>query len=419
MTGEPLHTDGNRSARRQLARENARQAARQAARQPARQTARQSARQDARQNARRPASRTIARFGLMVSLPGATVLAATAGPAVVASANGRNGHNGTAPPRTMRAESPLVKMRRILEAEQATTTTSTTTAPAPPPTPTTIPSPPLAAVAAAPVPAPAPRAAPPAPPPPPHPAPPPPPPKPPPPVAHPVPVAPPAPAPSGGIVPPGNPSASISPVPAFESTCLADGALSAPCFASTLQATDTARGREGLGPLNLPGNYSALTPAEQLFVLADSERVDRGLPPAVGLVAEFDQDAQAAAVANTDPSPTIVPPGIGILRWASNWGENAGALGSNYNWMYDDGPGSGNLACGGGGGGCWGHRDNILGFSASQLAASGGTLVMGAGEASPPAAAPWMSDAELFAVITQNPAYYIYTWGQAVAAGAR
>jgi hypothetical protein len=200
---------------------------------------------------------------------------------------------------------------------------------------------------------------------------------------------------------------------------LAAGPLSAACFASTLQATATARSREGLGPLTLPGNYSVLTPAEQLFVLADSERVDRGLPPAVGLVAELNQDAQAAAQANTDPAPTIVPPGVGILRWASNWAENAGALGSNYNWMYDDGPGSGNLACGGGGGGCWGHRDNILGFSASQLAASGGTLVMGAGEASPPAASPWMSDAELFAIITHNPAYYVYTWGQAVAAGAR
>ncbi len=171
--------------------------------------------------------------------------------------------------------------------------------------------------------------------------------------------------------------------------------------------------------MTLPGNYSALTPAEQLFVVADTERVDRGLPPAVGLVAELDQDAQAAAQADTDPAPTIVPPGIGVLRWASNWSENAGALGSNYNWMYDDGPGSGNLGCVGNSSGCWGHRDNILGFSAAQLAASGGTLVMGAGEASPAAASPWLSDAELFAVITHSPAYYIYTWGQAVAAGAR
>ena len=45
---------------------------------------------------------------------------------------------------------------------------------------------------------------------------------------------------------------------------------------------------------------------------------------------------------------------------------------------------------------------------------------MGAGEASPAAAdGPWMSDTELFAVFNRSPAYYIYTWGQAVAAGAR
>jgi hypothetical protein len=171
--------------------------------------------------------------------------------------------------------------------------------------------------------------------------------------------------------------------------------------------------------MTLPGNYSALTPAEQLFVLADTERVDRGLPPVQGLVAELDDDAQAAAQADTDPTPTVLPAGITAVRWASNWSENAGALGSNYNWMYDDGPGSGNLGCVGGGSGCWGHRDNILGFSAAQLAASGGFLVMGAGEASPAAAKPWMSDAEIFAVFNRSPSLYVYTWGQAVAAGAR
>lgn len=217
-------------------------------------------------------------------------------------------------------------------------------------------------------------------------------------------------------MPPGNPAASIAPSPAFESVCLSAGPMSPGCVAETLQATDAARAREGLGPMALPGDYSALTAAEQLFVLSDIERVDRGLPPAVGLVDQFDQSAQSAAQANTDPSPGAVPPGVGILRWASNWGENAGALGSNYSWMYDDGPGSGNLACGKGGGGCWGHRDNILGFSAAQLGSA--TLVMGAGEAEPPAASPWMSDTELFAEISGHPAYYVYTWAQAVQSGA-
>jgi len=355
----------------------------------------------------------------MVSIPGATVLAATAGPSAVAAAGNRHLDQSHTTHRLVRqAESPLAAMRKIIMAEQAAATTTTTQPAAPPPT-TAPPSPPLAAVAAAPPPttappAPAPRAVPvttvpvshPAP----HPAPAP--------VTHPAPVSHPAPVATAGIVPPANPAVSIPPTPLFETPCLADGALSAPCIAATLQATDGARAREGLPPMTLPGNYSALTPAEELFVLADTERVDRGLPPAVGLVNEFDQDAQAAALADTDPTPTIVPPGIGIVRWASNWSENAGALGSNYNWMYDDGPGSGNLACGSGSGGCWGHRDNILGFNAAQLAASGGTLVMGAGEASPAGAKPWMSDTELFAVITHSPAFYIYTWGQAVAAGA-
>jgi hypothetical protein len=223
---------------------------------------------------------------------------------------------------------------------------------------------------------------------------------------------------TSGIVPPATPAASIAANPPFEGTCQAQGPMSPACLAATLQATDAARAREGIGPLALPGDYSSLTAAEQLFVLTDSERVDRGLPPALGLVDQFDQAALVAAQDDTDPAPGAVPPGVGILRWASNWGESAGALGSNYNWMYDDGPGSGNEACGGGGGGCWGHRDNILGFSAAQLASAGGTLVMGAAEAAPPAAAPWLSDTELFAVISGHPAYYVYTWAQAVAAGA-
>ncbi|HTZ10179.1 MAG TPA: hypothetical protein VMB72_13975 [Acidimicrobiales bacterium] len=382
----------------------------------------------ARRRASRPAGRTLARVGLVVSVPGATVLAATSGQgAALASGATAPHHHGDLVAAAHRSPSPLVAMRRIIEREMAaeatTTTTTTPAAPAPPAPTTTIAAPPVAAVAApAPhavvAPAPPPTTAPPRPAPrpaPPRPAPP----RPAPPRPAPAPAATPAPTPTAGIVPPANPAASIPPSPQFETICLTQGALSAGCLAQTLQATDTARAREGLGPLALPGDYSALTAAEQLFVLADTERVDRGLPPAVGLVNEFDQDAAAAAAADTDPVASVVPPGVGLVRWASNWGENAGALGSNYSWMYDDGPGSGNEACGpGGGGGCWGHRDNILGFNAAQLAAAHGTLVMGAAEADPPAAKPWMSDTELFAVITGHPAAYIYTWAQAVASGA-
>jgi hypothetical protein len=171
--------------------------------------------------------------------------------------------------------------------------------------------------------------------------------------------------------------------------------------------------------LVLPSNFAALSAGEQLFVLTDIERVDRGLPPVVGMVSQLTQDAQSAAAGNTDPSPSSVPPETSVMAWASNWAEAAGPLGSNYNWMYNDGPGSGNLGCTSSNpGACWGHRDNELGFNATRVAASHGVLVMGAAESAVPADAPWSSDAELIALVTGSPTY-TYTWAQAQAAGAR
>jgi hypothetical protein len=235
----------------------------------------------------------------------------------------------------------------------------------------------------------------------------------------PKPPAPPAPTASHGIVPPDNPSANIAESPDFASICRQDGVTSAPCISAATQANDAARAQERLGAMVLPSNFSSLTPGEQLFVLTDIERVDRGLPAVVGMVAQLDTDAQSAAEANTDPTPSSVPPGSTVLRWASNWSEGSGPLGSNYNWMYDDGPGSTNVDCSAATpAACWGHRDNELGFNASTLAASHGILVMGAAEATVPGDSPWTSDAVLLAIVSGNPAY-TYTWAQAQAAGAR
>ena len=55
------------------------------------------------------------------------------------------------------------------------------------------------------------------------------------------------------------------------------------------------RQTEGLGPMSLPSNYPSLTPAEQLFVLTDLERVDRGLAPIEGLSTTLNAYAQAGA----------------------------------------------------------------------------------------------------------------------------
>ncbi len=222
-----------------------------------------------------------------------------------------------------------------------------------------------------------------------------------------------------GILPPANPSSNIAASPNFAAVCRQDGTESAPCISAATQATDAARSLEGLGAMALPSNFAALAPAQQLFVVIDVERVDRGLPPVVGMVAQLDQDAQNAAGTNADPTPASVPPGVTVMDWASNWAEAAGPLGSNYGWMYDDGPGSGDIDCTPSDpSSCWGHRDNELGFDASQLASSHGVLVMGAAESTPSSDSPWTSDAVLLALVSGAPPY-TYTWAQAQAAGAR
>ena len=216
----------------------------------------------------------------------------------------------------------------------------------------------------------------------------------------------------------GTPAANIPPSPNFLAACYPHNA-SAPCMGEVEQATTTARAAEGLGPMVLPSNFDSLTPAEQLFVITDIERVDRGLPPILGLVNEFDADAQSAAQANDDPTPVSVPTGTQVTTWASIWAENGNPLASNYFWMYDDGPGSGNIDCTAAGqSGCWGHRNNILGLTNYQKT-YGGNLLMGAAEAYGTTGNGWASDAELLVLATGAMPPLTYSWAQAVAAGAQ
>ena len=151
-----------------------------------------------------------------------------------------------------------------------------------------------------------------------------------------------------------NPPANVPRTPAMELACQAGPGLG--CQQAVVEAIDAARAAEGVGPLVLPPSYDSLTVPEQLLVLADSERVDRGLPGFAGLSGDLDQLAGAGATANTDPSG---PPDS---DWGSNWaGGEASALLADYDWMYDDGLGSPNLDCTTQQpSGCWDHRANIL-----------------------------------------------------------
>jgi hypothetical protein len=152
-------------------------------------------------------------------------------------------------------------------------------------------------------------------------------------------------------------------------SCHDDPSASA-CISSALADIDAARAAEGVRAMVLPGNFASMSVPVQLLNLANLERVDRGLAPILGLSASLDGDAQAAAAQDRDPMPTHFYGDMMTSNWA---GGDASALEADFEWMYDDGPGSGNLDCTSSyRSGCWGHRHDILWhFSAP--------IVMGAG----------------------------------------
>ncbi len=192
-----------------------------------------------------------------------------------------------------------------------------------------------------------------------------------------------------GIVPPSNPLRNAPALGAIPASCATAPPVapgpgepaaafgSAPgCTAYYLRAIDAARAAEGVAPIELPTDWARLTAAEQLFVVADLERVDRGLPPYVGLSASLDAVAQQGANAGADPALGAVPADSAASTWA---GGMAAVLAADYQWVYDDGYGSANSSCGAPGApGCWGHRDGILGVVTGVGCTD---CVMGAGAA--------------------------------------
>ncbi|HMC38059.1 MAG TPA: hypothetical protein VKI19_00255 [Acidimicrobiales bacterium] len=167
---------------------------------------------------------------------------------------------------------------------------------------------------------------------------------------------------AAAVLPPANPGDS-QPSPAMVRACQPPTTASA-CDSATLAAVNQARAAEGIGPMALPSNYRSLSAPEQLLVVLDLERVDRGLAPIAGLTPALDQDALYGARNETDP-----PLPAGASSAASIWlGGYATPLFDDFFWMYDDGPGGVSDQC------CWAHRDAVL-----QLwPGSAGNVLMGA-----------------------------------------
>ncbi len=192
-----------------------------------------------------------------------------------------------------------------------------------------------------------------------------------------------------GILLPGNPARSMAPATSLLSSCRAgdDGST---CNQLALTAIGRARqALEKMGGMSLSlAAYARLTPVQQLFVVVNLERTERGLAPAVVLSRSLSAIAQAGAQAGRDPAVGRVArtlPGGGRTvyagaTWSGGW---INPLGADYAWMYDDGPGGSNLDCHAGSSRlCWGHRDILLTDSGQASCHGGaGELAMGTGHA--------------------------------------
>ena len=175
---------------------------------------------------------------------------------------------------------------------------------------------------------------------------------------------------AAGILPPANPPANI-----------------APSSGDWLSAIDAASATEGVGPMPLSESaVEALPVPEQLFIVINEERVDRGLAPIQYLTAQLDSYALQGANAQTDPSfPTALSGGAPLTWGGAIWaGGISSALEADYYWMYDDGWGGSAAATtdapctSATSAGCWGHRDVILHAFSSCAGGAAPTLSMGA-----------------------------------------
>ena len=193
-----------------------------------------------------------------------------------------------------------------------------------------------------------------------------------------------------------DPAQNVVPSPSYWTLCLNVGRTSQACIDQIVQAIDNARALEGVGPMTLPAGFASLTTEQQTFVVSNLERVDRGLPPVVGMVDSLNALAADAAAADADPYlPGWSVGPFQVNGWSSIWAGDLNALAADYDWMYDDGwgpQGSYNLDCqSADADGCWGHRHAIL--------RSGTHLITGIGSEMQ---SSWMSIAQIFVSVTDG-----------------
>lgn len=176
--------------------------------------------------------------------------------------------------------------------------------------------------------------------------------------------------------------ANIAPDPSFSAPCT-QAPHSTSCVASEVSTINDARVTERLAQIHLSAaRFAALSPAEQVFVVTNLERIARGLDPVTAMTAQLNAAALTGARNSNDPSLAgwTLKGNKNVTEWAGNWAGGLNVLEADYYWMYDDGVGI-NVDCPSArSAGCWGHRDNVLipSPTSSTCHGSPADLVMGA-----------------------------------------
>jgi hypothetical protein len=183
------------------------------------------------------------------------------------------------------------------------------------------------------------------------------------------------------------------------------------CVDAGVYYLDRARAKAGLPAYALPANFASLSPPRQIFILANLDRIQYGLPPIPGMTAALNHDALASGVWRaTDPHVSHT---AGLKTVWPGW---AGAF---YNapmayegWVWDDGLGSNNPRCTSTDHSrCWGHRHSVL-WKYGTVAAMGAAAGRDGSRHQRGYAYIFVGGSSAF-----HPAY-TYTWEQAVADGA-
>lgn len=236
-----------------------------------------------------------------------------------------------------------------------------------------------------------------------------------------------------GILPPKDPRANLPLVPYVNATtCVYTPdsvyANTPECLAQQIQALDIAHQTEHLPPFVLPTNWSRLTVPQQLFVAFNIERVDRRIPPYLGINSALSVAATVAARKNSDP--TIVTRGFPLAPYGrlgaaigGVWAGDFSPLSALFGFMYADGwagssSATSNFSCTSAlAPGCWGHRDEILGEALRSNATTGLTCTTceaGVGYAIRPNQYRWGSYVGLFERPVANPPAMTFTWAKNV-----